>query len=58
MAVGVSSSQSLLVQVGTRYRGQDLDRASSLGRCLVAPGIDLPYAPGSPALGNLGPGME
>ena len=31
MAVGVSSSQSLLVQVGTRYRDQDPDRASSRG---------------------------
>ena len=29
MAVGVPSSQSLLVQVGARYRDQDHDRASS-----------------------------
>ncbi|MEA2774703.1 MAG: hypothetical protein QOF90_109 [Acetobacteraceae bacterium] len=39
MAVGVSSSQSLLVQVGTGYRDQDPDRASSRGRCLLAPGM-------------------
>jgi len=30
MVVGVSPSQSLLVQVGARYRDQDHDRASSL----------------------------
>ncbi len=29
MVVGVSSSQSLLVQVGARYRDHDHDRASS-----------------------------
>jgi len=39
MAVGMSSSQSLLVQVGARYRDQDPDSASSRGRCLVAPGM-------------------
>ena len=39
MAVGVSSSQSLRVQVGARYRDQDPDRASSRGRCLLAPGM-------------------
>jgi hypothetical protein len=39
MAVGVSSSQSLLVQVGAGYRDQDPDRASSRGRCLLAPGM-------------------
>ena len=39
MAVGVSSSQSLRVQVGARYRDQDPDSASSLGRCLLAPGM-------------------
>ncbi len=39
MAVGVSSSQSLRVQVGASYRDQDPDRASSLGRCLLAPGM-------------------
>lgn len=40
MAVGVTSSQSLLVQVGAGYRDQDPDRASSLGRCLLAPGMN------------------
>jgi hypothetical protein len=30
MAVGVSSSMSLLVQVGARYRDHDHSRASSL----------------------------
>ena len=39
MAVGVSSSQSLRVQVGARYRDQDPDSASSRGRCLLAPGM-------------------
>ena len=39
MAVGVSSSQSLLLQVGAGYRDQDPDRASSLGRCLLALGM-------------------
>jgi hypothetical protein len=41
MAVGVSSSQSLRVQVGARYRDQDPDRASSRGRCLLAPGMSF-----------------
>jgi hypothetical protein len=48
MAVGTSSSQSLRVQVGTRYRDQDPGSASSLGRCLLALGMyDLthPAAP-------------
>ena len=31
MAVGVSPSQSLRVQVGTRYRDHDPDSASALG---------------------------
>ena len=39
MAVGVTSSQSLRVQVGARYRDQDPDSASSLGRCLLALGM-------------------
>jgi hypothetical protein len=39
MAVGLSSSQSLRVQVGARYRDQDPGSASSLGRCLLAPGM-------------------
>jgi hypothetical protein len=39
MAVGLSSSQSLRVQVGARYRDQDPDSASSLGRCLLALGM-------------------
>ena len=39
MAVGVPSSQSLLVQVGARYRDQDHDRASSLEE-LKAPGMN------------------
>ena len=39
--VGVSSSQSLRVQVGARYRDQDPDRASSRGRCLLAPGCSF-----------------
>jgi hypothetical protein len=41
MAVGMSSSQSLRVQVGARYRDQDPDSASSLGRCLLAPGMSF-----------------
>src|SRR4051794_29663574 len=40
MAVGVTSSQSLRVQVGTGYRDQDPDRASSQGKCLLAPGMN------------------
>src|SRR6202034_1075146 len=40
LAVGLSSSQSLRVQVGARYRDQDPDSASSLGRCLLAPGMN------------------
>jgi len=51
MAVGASSSQSLLVQVGTRYRDQDPGRASSLGRCLLALGMyDLTHPAAPPLL--------
>ena len=50
MAVGTSSSQSLLVQVGTRYRDQDPGSASSRGRCLLALGMyDLTH-PAAPRL--------
>jgi hypothetical protein len=51
MAVGMSSSQSLRVQVGARYRDQDPDSASSLGRCLLAPGMSfLTHRAAPPAL--------
>lgn len=51
VAVGTSSSQSLRVQVGTRYRDQDPGRASSRGRCLLALGMyDLTHPAAPPSL--------
>jgi len=59
MAVGASSSQSLRVQVGTRYRDQDPGRASSLGRCLLALGMyDLSHRAAPPFLCRAGPGSR
>jgi hypothetical protein len=45
-AAGVSPSQGLLSQVGTRYPDQDPDRASSRRMC-IGPGDELPGAPAS-----------
>jgi len=61
MAGGVSSSQSLHVQVGTRYRDQDPDRASSLGSCLLAQGmyyLSRRAAPHSQSRYPQGPGQS
>ncbi len=51
MAVGVVILPSLLAQVGTRYRDQDHDSASSRGECLSARGMnDLTHRAAPPHL--------
>ena len=52
------SSQSLLVQVGTGYHDQGHDRASSRGRCLLAPGMSFLTHRAAPRIKPSDPGWN